>query len=123
MSIHQHSKGRVFRDAIQDGQDFHLRFMDGFVLVCAWASSGPEVKAYAQGIITNEMVIHPQFRYVSGKTVDSVWTDGERLLIQFTDGHVLRSSFGRQGPEVEGVDVKVKIESPLAAMLGVGTLN
>lgn len=123
MSIHKECKGRVFRDAIPDGQDFRLRFMDGFELVCAWGSNGPEAKAYAQGVITQEMVIHPQFRYVSGKTVKAVLTDGEQLLIDFTDGHRLRSSFGRSGPEVEGVDVNVLVPSPIAALAGVGCIS
>lgn len=116
MRIHQLCKGRVFRDAIQDGQDFRLRFLDGFELVCAWGSAGPEPKACAQGILTKELAIHPQFRYVCGKTVAAVLTDGEKLIIRFTDGHELRSSFGRCGPQVDGVDVKVQVPSPIASI-------
>lgn len=114
--IHKLCKGRVFRDAVQDGQRFRLRFMDGYEVVCAWGDKGPEAVADAQGIITQEMDIHPQFRYVSGKTVARILTDGERLMIEFTDGHCLRSSFGRSGPKVDGVDVKVPIQSVIAAM-------
>lgn len=118
MKIHQLCKGRVFRDAMQDGEDFRLRFMDGFELVCAWGDTGPEPKACAQGIVTNEMAIHPQFRYVCGKTVKAVLTNaaGDQLILEFTDGHSLRSSFGRRGPQVDGVDVKVQVPSPIAAI-------
>lgn len=120
MSIHAHAKGRVFRDAIPDGDDFRLRFMDGLELVCAWGSGGPEIKAFAHNVLTADMAIHPQFRYVSGKTVHQVLTDGEKLIIDFTDGHSLRSSFGRRGPVVEGVDVKVACPSPIAALAAAG---
>lgn len=125
MNIHNLCKGRVFRDAIQDGQDFRLRFMDGFELVVAWGNDGPEPKAFAHGIVTAEMLIHPQFRYVSGKTVAAVYTDakGEKLIIRFTDGHELRSSFGRSGPQVDGVDVKVPIQSPPPALIKAGNLR
>lgn len=81
MSIHAHARGRVFRDAIPDGEDFRLRFMDGLELVCSWGSAGPEIKSFAHGVITQEMAIHRQFQYVSGKVVDSVWTDGTLLLV------------------------------------------
>jgi hypothetical protein len=120
LSIHKLCLGRIFRDAVQDGDYFRLRFMDGFELVCAWDSSGPEVKAHAQGVVTAEMAIHPQFRYVSGKTVRAILTDGEKLIIEFTDGHALRSSFGRGGPRVEGVDVRVTMPSPIAALASAG---
>lgn len=123
MSITAHAKGRRLRDVVQDGGDFRLRFMDGLEVVCAWGSAGPEVKAFAHGVITQDMAIHPQFAYVSGKTVEAVWTDGSLLIIEFTDGHSLRSSFGRSGPEVEGVDVRVHVPSPIAAISGVGAVG
>lgn len=107
--------GRTFRDAIPDGDEFRLRFYDGTEIVCAWASSGPEVKAVNRGVITAEHALHPQFRYVAGKVVEQVLTDGQRLVIVFTDGHELRSDF-RRAPAVRGVDVRVSVESPLAAM-------
>ena len=108
MKINDLARGRVFRDAIPDGDDFRLRFMDGLEIVCSWASSGPEVKRFAFNVITDERDLHPQFRYVTGKVVAAVLTDGQKLLIEFTDGHTLRSSFAT-APRVEGVDVRVRI--------------
>ena len=108
MSINALAAGRVFVDAVPDGDDFRLRFSDGLEIVVAWASSGPEVKAFAQHIITSERALHPQFQYVSGKTVQQVLTDGRRLILQFTDGHELRSDF-RRGPEVRAVDARVRL--------------
>lgn len=112
MSINALAKGRQFRDAVSDGQRFRLRFMDGFEIVCAWGDDGPEAIAYAQGIISADMDLHPQFRHVCGKTVAQVLTDGEKLLIEFTDGHTLRSSFRTSGPAVDGVDVAIKLKFP-----------
>lgn len=112
MSINALAQGRRFRDAVADGQRFRLRFMDGFEIVCAWGDKGPEAVAYAQGLLTADMDMHPQFRHVCGKTVAQVLTDGEKLLIEFTDGHTLRSSFRSSSPQVEGVDVKVKLKFP-----------
>lgn len=119
VTITQLAVGRAFRDAIPDGDDFRLRFTDGLEILCAWASSGPEVKVVNQGVITAEQALHPQFRYVAGKVVRQVLTDGTKLVIAFSDGHELRSDFRRQ-PTVRGVDVRVAIESPLAAVGVVG---
>lgn len=110
MSINALAAGRVFFDAVPDGDDFRLRFADGLEIVVAWASSGPEVKAFAQHIITSERALHPQFQYVSGKTVKQVLTDGRKLILQFTDGHELRSDF-RRAPAVEAVDARVRLSS------------
>lgn len=111
MKISQLAAGRVFHDAIPDGDDFRLRFEDGLEIVCAWASEGPEVKSHAFNVLSAERVLHPQFRYVAGKTVQAVLTDGTELLIEFTDGHVLRSDF-KAAPRVAGVDVKVRLPDP-----------
>lgn len=114
--IHKLCKGRVFRDAVKDGERFRLRFMDGYELQIAWGDKGPEAVAEAQGIITTDMDMHPQFRHVCGKVVKRIMTDGQQLMIYFTDGHCLRSSFGRSGPEVKGVDVSIPIESVIASV-------
>lgn len=115
MKIHDLAVGRVFRDAIPDGDDFRLRFADGLEIVCAWGDAGPEVKSHRFGVITLDQALHPQFRYVTGKTVQAVYTDGQQLMIEFTDGHTLRSDF-RTAPAVRGVDVAVKI--PGAELFG-----
>jgi hypothetical protein len=111
MSINAIAAGRTFWDAIPDGDDFRLRFTDGVEIVCAWGSQGPEVKATHFGVITKDRSIHPQFQYVSGKLVRQVLTDGKKLIIQFSDGHELRSDFKR-GPKVEAVDVRMKLTEP-----------
>ena len=117
MSINALASGRTFWDAIPDGDDFRLRFTDGVEIVCAWASSGPEVKATHFNVITKDRAIHPQFRHVCGKVVRQVLTDGHKLILQFMDGHELRSDF-RRAPQVEGVDVKVMLDqSPIQRML------
>lgn len=110
MKITQLAAGRRFADAIPDGECFRLRFLDGFEIQCAWGSQGPEVRAYAQGIISSEVAMHPQFQYVRGKTVNKLTTNGQSLIIHFTDGHELRSSFRGTEPKVEGVDVKVTLD-------------
>lgn len=110
MSIHRLAAGRVFHDAIPDGDEFLLRFTDGLEIRCAWASSGPEVKSFQFGVITAEKVMNPQMAYVRGKTVQQVLTNGTELFIDFTDGHRLRSDFRGRAPAVKGVDVKVKIK-------------
>lgn len=115
MSINAYAAGRRFWDAIPDGDDFRLRFMDGLEIVVAWGSSGPEVKNTFLNVITAERVLNPQFQYVSGKTVKQVLTDGKNLILQFTDGHELRSDFKRAQPEVRAVDVKIKL-TPAAAL-------
>lgn len=106
MKINDLAAGRRLRDAIPDGDDFRLRFLDGLEIVCAWGSQGPEVKRYAFNVISDETDLHPRFRYVTGKTIKQVLTDGQKLLLEFTDGHTLRSSF-RAKPAVDAVDVKV----------------
>ena len=111
MKINDLAAGRRLRDVIPDGDDFRLRFLDGLEVVCVWGSSGPEVKAYAFNVISSETDLHPQFRYVTGKTVKQVLTDGQSLLIEFTDGHTLRSSFRGSRPTVDAVDVKVVLPS------------
>lgn len=120
VTIHQLAAGRAFRDAIPDGDDFRLRFMDGLELVCAWASDGPEVKLINQGVITTEQVLHPQFQYVTGKVVRQVLTDGRQLILSFSDGHELRSDF-RQAPAVRAVDVRVALPPPPPLFGGSGT--
>lgn len=115
MSINAYATGRRFWDAIPDGDDFRLRFTDGMEIVVAWASTGPEVKDKFLNIVTAERVLNPQFQYVSGKTVKQVLTDGSNLILQFTDGHELRSDFKRRQPEVRAVDVKIKLK-PAAAI-------
>lgn len=112
-SIHKLAVGRVFGDAIPDGQDFRLRFLDGYEIVCAWGDAGPEAKADAQGIVTNDICLHPQFQYVRGKTVRAVLYDSmrQKLIVEFTDGHQLRSGFGH-APTIEAVDVKVRLPNP-----------
>lgn len=111
MSITSYAAGRRFRDAIPDGDNFRLRFMDGLEIEVAWDSGGPEVKRVEHGVITQETVIAPQFRYVTGKTVREVLTDGTKLILAFTDGHELRSDFKR-APEVCGVDVRLALPAP-----------
>jgi hypothetical protein len=113
MSINVYAAGRRFWDAIPDGDDFRLRFMDGLEIVVSWASSGPEVNDTCQNVVTADRFMHPQFQYVCGKTVKQVLTDGKALILQFTDGHVLRSDF-RRSPEVRAVDAKVKISAASA---------
>lgn len=115
MSINAHAAGRRFWDAIADGDDFRLRFMDGVEIVVAWASSGPEVKDVFHNVITADRALNPQFQYVSGKTVKQVLTDGKDLILQFTDGHELRSDFKRAQPEVRAVDAKIAL-TPAAAI-------
>lgn len=104
------AEGQVFWDALPYGQDeFLLRFQSGLEINVAWASSGPEVKNYwyrALTILATERALHPQFQYVSGKTVLQVLTDGCQLIISFTDGHELRSDF-RRCPEPVAVDAKI----------------
>lgn len=114
-SITSLAAGRIFRDAVPDGDDFRLRFADGLEIRVAWASNGPEVKDFRFGVITGETVLHPQFRYVAGKTVKHVLTDGTQLTLVFIDGHELRSDFKR-APHVEAVDVRI----PLPAVSGAG---
>lgn len=104
--------GRVFRDAIPDGDDFRLRFADGLEVVCAWGNDGPEVKAHAFNILSADQALHPQFQYVTGKVVAQVLTDGRSLVVEFTDGHALRSSF-KAAPEVQAVDVKLVLPTPI----------
>lgn len=117
MSIHAIAKGRTFWDAIPDGDDFRLRFTDGVEIVCAWASDGPEVKATHFGVITKDRAMHPQFRHVCGKVVHQIMTDGKKLIVRFIDGHELRSDF-RRAPQVEAVDVKVRLkQSPIQQMV------
>jgi hypothetical protein len=113
MSINAYAAGRQFWDAIPDGDDFRLRFMDGLEIVVSWASSGPEVKDTFQNVVTADRVMHPQFQYVCGKTVKQVLTDGKALVLQFTDGHELRSDFTR-APAVRAVDAKVKLTAASA---------
>lgn len=110
-SINSLAAGRIFSDAIPDGDDFRLRFADGLEITVAWASDGPEVKSFMFGVVTTEQALHPQFRYVTGKTVDQVLTDGKQLILAFTDGHELRSDF-RRAPKVEGVDVRIRVPAP-----------
>lgn len=101
--------GRRFADAIPDGQNFRLRFMDGFEVLCTWGDDGPEAIGYASGVITAETILHQQFQYVRNKMVDKVMTNGETLIICFTDGHELRSRFSGGGVTVEGIDAKVRL--------------
>lgn len=116
------SKGRIFHDAIPDGQDFILRFRDGREITVAWASDGPEVKGWMHRTNPNPFgldmqVIPDQFRYVSGKQVKEILTDGKQLVIVFTDGHELRSDF-KAAPKVVAVDAKVYIGSSALGVSG-----
>lgn len=117
------AKGRIFHDAIPDGQDFILRFRDGREITVAWGSEGPEVKSWIHraGINpfgTDYQVIPDQFRYVSGKKVEGVFTDGQQLVITFTDGHELRSDF-KAAPKVVAVDAKVYLgQKPIIGVSG-----
>lgn len=108
-SITQLCAGKRFFDAIPDGDDFRLRFEDGVEIKIAWESDGPKTIGIAHGIITTERALHSQFRYVTGKVVEAVYTDGNKLVVRFTDGHELRSSF-RAKPTVDAIDVKIKLE-------------
>ncbi len=114
MKISTLAIGRRFRDAIPDGDRFRLRFLCGLEIQVQWDSGGPVVTGVAQGIITAETVLHPQFRYACGKTVQSVMTDGQQLMIHFTDGHCLRSSFTGSEPIVKAIDVNIKLAPPTA---------
>jgi hypothetical protein len=120
--IHALAAGRVLHDVIPDGQNFRMRFTDGLELVCAWGSAGPELKDVQHEIFTAERDLHPQFRYVTGKTVRAVLTDGQKLLIEFTDGHTLRSSF-RGAPVVDGIDVKFVLPAPCESISAAGSLR
>lgn len=118
--------GEVFHDAIPQGDDFVLRFQSGLEILVAWASSGPEVKDWTnRGMALRDLTtggmhkpegLHPQFQYVTGKTVELVLTDGRDLILRFTDGHELRSSFRRQ-PEAVAVDARIILKPSL---MGVG---
>ena len=103
------AKGQQFYDALPNGDQFILRFMNGLLITMAWASEGPEVKSYRwyEGGFTDQS-LHPQFRYVSGKTLAYAHHDGKQLSLVFTDGHELRSDF-RRVPEPVAVDVKIQL--------------
>jgi hypothetical protein len=120
--IHALAAGRVLHDVIPDGQDFRMRFTDGLELVCAWGSAGPELKHVEHEVFTVERYLHPQFRYVTGKTVRAVLTDGKKLLIEFTDGHTLRSDFSTK-PIVAGVDVKFVLPAPCESISAAGSFR
>lgn len=121
MRIHDLAVGRAIRDVIPDGERFRIRFLDGLEVTVEWASSGPEIVTFATGVVTSETDLHPQFRYIIGKVVKAVWTDGTQLLIEFTDGHCLRSDF-KTSPKVEGVDVHIVLPLPVESIGAAGRL-
>lgn len=107
--IHDHCKGRAFRDCIPEHQRVRLQFEDGYEVDVDWSSSGPELRDARQCIITNEYALPTQFRYVQGKIVKHVVTDGARLYLAFTDGHELVIRWERD-PDARGVNCSVQVQ-------------
>jgi hypothetical protein len=88
--IHDHCKGRQFKDCIPEHQRVRLQFEDGYEVDVDWDTPGPELREARQTlIITNEYAMPSRFGYVRGKVVKHVVTDGARLYLAFTDGHEL----------------------------------
>jgi hypothetical protein len=109
MTIHSHLVGRQFGDCVPAHQRVTIRCLDGFEVEVEWASSGPEVRTVAQRLLGPERVLRSEFAYVQGKAIKHVLTDGEQLLIGFTDGHELAVRWKDEQPDAAAVNVKVGI--------------
>lgn len=110
MRLNAACSGRVFHDCIEQNGDLVLRFRDGRNAVAAWGVDGPELKSLEYGLAPDTVDMHPQFGYVSGKTVRAVLTDGERLRVEFTDDHSFRIGMPKSAPIPEGVDVTLTLQ-------------
>lgn len=118
--IHDHVKGRVFKDCIARHQRVCLQFEDGYEVEVDWDSSGPELRTATQTLVlSNERAMPTQFAYVVGKTVRQVVTDGARLYLCFTDGHELVFRWERE-PDARAVNVTI---NPLPSVAIFGDAN
>ncbi len=49
-------------------------------------------------------------KYVAGKTVDGVYTDGKFLLLALTNGQLIKIKWVKDSPVLHSVDVRVLIQ-------------
>ncbi len=120
--------GKMVRDrclydvvAIHDG--LLLRCTDGLEIEIAFASDGPELKAFRAHVITFEKTMPAAFDFMRGKPLDCVYwrKDLAHFHIIAQDGHALRFDWKSGQPEARGVDVHVNVP-PAPAFAEAGRL-
>lgn len=110
--ITPHVAGCVLHDVYSGNGKLYLRMKDGKTVRCAWGDDGPELVDVLQLLPPTDQALEPRFRYVSGKTIRNVVTDGMRMLICFTDGHELQVNHVKADPDSDAVHVRVKVPAP-----------
>lgn len=110
--ITPHVAGSVLHDVYSGNGRLYLRMKDGKTVRCAWGDAGPELIDVVQLLPPTDQALEPRFRYVSGKTIRHVLTDGDRMLLVFTDGHELQVNHQKADPESDAVHVRVKVPAP-----------
>lgn len=104
--------GKVFHDAYSGNSKLYLRMRDGYTVACAWDSAGPVLVDAIQLHAPTDQALEPRFQYCSGKVIRHVVTDGERLLIVFTDGHELQVNHMSSDPDPDAVHVRIALPAP-----------
>lgn len=110
--ITPHVAGGVLHDVYSGNGRLYLRMRDGKTVRCAWGDHGPELIDVLQLLPPTDQALEPRFQYVSGKTIRHVLTDGEKMLIAFTDGHELQVTHQKPDPEGDAVHVRIKVPAP-----------
>lgn len=110
--ISPHVAGCTLHDIYSGNARLYLRMKDGKTVRCAWGDQGPELIDVLHLLPPTDQALESRFQYVSGKTIRNVLTDGERMLIAFTDGHELQVNHRKADPEGDAVHVRVKVPAP-----------
>ena len=84
--ITPHVRGQVLHDIYSGNGRLYLRMKNGKTVRCAWGDHGPELIDVVQLLPPTDQALEARFQYVSGKTIRNILTDGEKMLIAFTDG-------------------------------------
>lgn len=114
--------GRALHDIYSGNGKLYLRMKDGRTIRCAWGDHGPELVDVVQLLPPTDQALEPRFQYVSGKTVKHVLTDGERMLVVFTDGHELQVNHERPDPEGDAVHVRIMLPAPPPLFADAGSM-
>lgn len=110
--ITPHVRGQVLHDIYSGNGRLYLRMKSGKTVRCAWGDHGPELIDVVQLLPPTDQALEARFQYVSGKIIRNVLTDGEKMLIAFTDGHELQVNHRKADPEGDAVHVRVQVPAP-----------
>ncbi len=114
--------GRVLHDIAPVHDGILIRCADGLEVEVAFVSTGAELKTFRLGVITADVCMPEELRYMRGKVLANALTRDDVFLLVAKDKHAIRFDWRTKQPEPRGVHAYVDVP-PAAVFAEAGAVG